>query len=77
MFNTNELNSVKLQIAQHLNNNDNQNEYNDKDTHNVTNISSVNNDININQISPKIREIPVCLLCQRCSRTIVLCQHIQ
>merc|ERR1711971_1157632 len=92
MFNTNELNRAKLQIADHLTKSressnahfaqplvhrdrEQQNNENESDK---SKANDENEDINANangSSSAPIRPIPVCLSCQRCSRTIMICHH--
>merc|ERR1712129_190900 len=90
MFNTNELTKAKLQIAEHLtksressnvhfaqplmhshseqNNDENEDGNVQKEKENCENED-------VHTSSAPIRPIPVCLSCQRCSRTILICHH--
>ena len=78
MLSAHELMNLKSKIAKHLNNEDddinklNCNKRNKK--HKYNKISS--NIFNIESKYNLLECIPICLLCQRCSRTIVLCESM-
>jgi len=86
MFNTNELNKAKLQIADHLTKSRESNNVHfaqplmhSENAKELDKNNNENEDTNLNVSSAAsnspIRPIPVCLSCQRCSRTIMICHH--
>eukprot|EP01084_Bolivina_argentea_P191512 328973_1 len=79
MLHTNEINKQKLEIADHLHNGKNielEHIFNDKLTTNKKQ-NGICDNIEKNKSDVPLSNVPVCFLCQRCSRTIILCQKIE
>merc|ERR1719295_2379641 len=78
MFSTNELNSARSKITDHLNREHEDNEVMSLIPQRLDRERNEGKDTPVLNIRrTMLRTVPVCLSCQRCSRTIMLCQRNQ